>query len=176
MLERFGAANGLNRHRCASAIDTRSNLIATMPTANKPLLRWLPFIAVAVISIAFAAWAPMGRKPFQLEWDLSTPALLFSVQKVPHIAACAMLALLAMLAAGRSRLFLAFALAVLVGGTWELAQTTVVGHTARLADLAPDTVGAILGCGWGLILATIIGSNISKHKLQRESPRPGSAS
>ncbi len=166
----------LNPRRRASAIDTLSHPLDAMPSADRPLLRWLPFIAIALISIAFAAWAPMGRKPFQFEWDVSTPALLFSVQKVPHIAACAMLALLALLAAGRSRLFLAFALAVLVGAIWELAQTTVVGHTARLADLAPDTVGAFLGCGWGLILATIIGSNISKRTLQFESRRPGSAS
>gem|GEM_PF-4577379 len=35
------------------------------------------------------------------------------------------------------------------GWGWELAQSTVIGHQARLADLAPDTVGALLGCIWG---------------------------
>jgi VanZ family protein len=110
------------------------------------LLRWLPFLAVALLSIAVAAWAPLGRKPFHLDWNLSAAALAFSLQKPPHIVACAVLALLAAVAAGRRRLPLAFALAVLVGACWELAQTTVVGHAARLADLAPDAVGAVFGC------------------------------
>ena len=43
---------------------------------------------------------------------------------------------------------------MLVGVGWELAETTVVGHHARLADLAPDLVAALsalvmtLGLRW----------------------------
>jgi VanZ family protein len=37
-------------------------------------------------------------------------------------------------------------LTVLIGAGWELCQTTVVGHYARLSDLAPDTLGAFIGC------------------------------
>ncbi len=147
-----------------------------MFSSNKTLLRWLPFIAAALLSIGLSAWAPMGRKAFHLEWDLSVAALTFSIHKAPHIAASAALALLAMMGTGRRRLLLAFALAVLVGGCWELAQTTVVGHAARLADLAPDAIGALLGCAWGVILSFCIGFKDSEHQRlieSRRSTRPG---
>jgi VanZ family protein len=47
----------------------------------------------------------------------------------------------------------ALLLTVAVGACWELAQTTIVGRTARLSDLLPDAVGAALGCllGAGLL-------------------------
>lgn len=50
------------------------------------------------------------------------------------------------------RLVLALAMTMLVGLGWELAQTTVVGHNARLADLVPDLVaaGACLAIATGL--------------------------
>lgn len=32
----------------------------------------------------------------------------------------------------------------LLGLTWELAQTTVVGHNARLADLAPNLTSGLV--------------------------------
>jgi Na+/proline symporter len=143
-----------------------------MPWSNKALLRWLPFAMVALLSIAMAAWAPLGRKPFYLDANLSAAALAFSIQKPPHIVACAVLALLAVAAAGRRRLLLAFALAVLVGACWELAQTTVVGHAARLADLAPDALGAILGCLIGSIFTSTLQRSASERKLHADAGRP----
>ena len=140
-----------------------------MPATNKALLRWLPFAAAAVLSIAIACWAPMGRKAFQLDWSLSASALIFSIQKASHIAACAALALLAMLATGRRRWLLALVLPILVGACWELAQTTVVGHAARLADLAPDAAGALMGCAWGVILASLLVPSISERQLRGHS-------
>ena len=142
-----------------------------MSTPTRPLLRWLPFMVVALLSIVIAAWAPLGRKPFQLDWNLSAATLAFSIQKSPHIVACAVLALLAVVAAGRRRLPLAFALAVLVGAGWELAQTTVVGHAARLADLAPDALGAILGCLIGGIASLALQHSASERKLQSNTQR-----
>ena len=57
-----------------------------------------------------------------------------------------MLAALGVLGSGRDRWPLALALTVLTGAGWELCQTTVIGHHARLSDLAPDTLGAAIGC------------------------------
>ncbi len=146
-----------------------------MPQPAKPWLRWLPFLAVALLSIAIAAWAPLGRKPFQFDWSLSAAALAFSLKKPPHILACAVLALLAFAAAGPRRVLLAFALAVFVGGCWELAQSTVVGHAARLADLAPDALGAMLGCVLGAALMSRLDLRDSGRQHSRESSQlPGS--
>jgi hypothetical protein len=112
-------------------------------------LRWWPFALAATISIGLSFTAPLGRKPFQVEWELSWAAIEFSVVKEPHIGAAAIVALLAIFATGRRRGWLALVLAVLVGAGWELGQTTVIGHTARLTDLLPDTLGAAFGCAWG---------------------------
>ena len=112
-------------------------------------LRWLPFIGAALISITLAFDAPHGRKAFEVDWRLTLDALQFSLAKGPHIGASALIALLAVLATGRHRLRLALALSVLVGTGWEIGQTTVIGHNARLSDLGPDAIGALLGCAWG---------------------------
>lgn len=109
-------------------------------------LRWLPFVATALFSLALSAAAPDGRKPFHVDWALNMHVIQFSIVKAPHIAATALLAVLGMLASGRQRWPLALVLTVAVGAGWELCQTTVVGHTARLSDLAPDTLGALIGC------------------------------
>ena len=116
-----------------------------------PVLRWLPFAGVGLASLVESALAPLGRKPFQFDWSLSVEALHFSITKGPHIGATMLLAFLAVVATGRQRPLLAFALTLLIGAGWELGQTTVVGHSARLADLAPDAVGALLGCAWGAL-------------------------
>jgi VanZ family protein len=111
-----------------------------------PLVRWVPFAAAALFSLALAAVAPDGRKPFYIDWSLSREALEFSIVKLPHIGAAAFLAVLGVFGAGRPRWLLALALTILVGWGWELSQTTVAGHHARLSDLLPDTLGALLGC------------------------------
>lgn len=150
-------------------------MLGAMSSSAKPWLRWLPFLAVALLSIGIAAWAPLGRKPFQFDWSLSAAALAFSIKKPPHILACAVLALLALAAAGPRRVWVAFALAVFVGACWELAQSTVVGHAARLADLAPDALGAIAGCVLGAALMSRLDLRDSGRQHSSESSRlPGS--
>ena len=121
-----------------------------------PHLRWLPFLAAALLSLALAGLAPDGRRPFHIDWGLSLDALEFSIVKAPHIGASALLAVLGVLGAGRPRWLLALALTVLIGAGWELAQTTVIGHFARLSDLAPDSLGALLGCAAGVALLRLV--------------------
>jgi len=123
-----------------------------LPLSNPrlQLLRWLPFSAAALFSLLMSARAPLGRHPFFIEWSLSLDELEFSIVKLPHLGSCALLAILGTFAAGADRWPLALRLTVLVGAGWELCQTTVIGHYARLADLAPDTVGALVGCAIGV--------------------------
>ena len=113
-------------------------------------LRWLPFVATALFSLVMSALAPDGRRPFYIDWSLSLDALEFSIFKPQHIGATAVLAFLAVLAASRQRWPVALLLTVAVGAGWELCQTTVIGHYARLSDLAPDTLGALIGCMLGV--------------------------
>jgi VanZ family protein len=125
---------------------TTALLPTTLTDAQWRKLRWLPFVATALFSIVMSALAPDGRRPFYIDWSLSLDALEFSIVKPQHIGATAVLAFLAALAAGRQRWPLALFLTVAVGAGWELCQTTVIGHYARLSDLAPDTLGALIGC------------------------------
>lgn len=118
--------------------------------------RWLPFSAAALLSIAASALAPLGRKAFFIDADLGWHALAFSLAKGPHVGAAALLALLAVVATGRRRLRLAFVLTMATGACWELGQATVIGHTGRLADLAPDALGAFAGCVWGAIVMRLV--------------------
>lgn len=110
------------------------------------MIRWLPFIAAALSSLAAASLAPHGRRPFEFDWQLTADTLAFSLAKPDHVAACALLAALAFWAAGRARWGWAMALTLAVGLGWEIAQGTVVGRGPRLSDLAPDALGAALGC------------------------------
>ena len=119
-------------------------------------LRWWPFALAAAGSVLASALAPQGRKPFQFDLDVGLAALQFSLAKDPHIGAAALLAALAVAATGRARWGLAWALTVAVGGGWELGQSTVIGHTARLADLAPDALGAAFGCLWGVCMLCLL--------------------
>ncbi|HEX6703983.1 MAG TPA: VanZ family protein [Albitalea sp.] len=116
------------------------------------LLRWLPFTAAALFSLVMSARAPLGRHAYFFDWTLSWDALEYSIFKLPHIGSCALLAVLGVFAAGAARWSLSLRLTVLVGFGWELCQTTVIGHYARLTDLAPDTVGALIGCAIGVML------------------------
>jgi hypothetical protein len=107
------------------------------------VLRVLPFAVAGVLSLWVAGRAPSGRQPFQVDLSLSARDLLQSMSKVPHLRSTAVLFLLAALAVGSHRLVVALLLTILVGVGWELAEATVVGHHARLADLAPDLVAGL---------------------------------
>lgn len=128
----------------------RPNPLLPMP------LRWLPFSTASLASVAMSAHAPDGRKSFHFDPSLAIDALAFSAAKGPHIGAAALLGLLAVLATGRRRLWMAFALTLVVGAGWELGQTTVFGHTARLSDLLPDAIGAAAGCAWGALVTWLL--------------------
>ena len=148
------------QHRLPAAGIARFPLLAE---AQWQLLRWLPFVGVALFSLVMSAMAPDGRRPFHFDWSLSVAALEFSIVKTPHIAATAFLAVLAMFATGRQRWVLAFTLTVLVGWGWEFGQTTVIGHSARLSDLAPDALGAMLGCAIGTLALSLLDSMPSRR-------------
>jgi VanZ family protein len=110
-------------------------------------------MSCSLFSLVLSAMAPDGRHPFAIDWHVDTAEIAFSIVKAPHIGATALLALLALLGTGRERWLWALVSCVLVGAGWELCQTTVIGHTARLADLAPDALGAGLGCLLGTAAA-----------------------
>ena len=109
------------------------------------ILRIVPFACLAALSLWVAGRSPLGRKPFQFDWTISGSELAQVVTKAPHLISTAAFFLLATLAVGTNRLLLAFGLTMLVGVGWELAETTVVGHHARLIDLAPDLIGTLIG-------------------------------
>jgi VanZ family protein len=106
------------------------------------VLRFVPFVVVSVLSLYAAARAPRGRKPFQVDFSLSLDDVSRSMTKVPHLRSVAVILLLAVVGFGVYRLLAAFVATVLVSIAWEIAQTTVVGHNARLADMAPNLVAA----------------------------------
>jgi VanZ family protein len=135
----------------------------TLTDAQWQMLRWLPFVVTALFSLLMSAVAPEGRRPFDFDWSLNAAALEFSIVKLPHIGATAMLAFLAVLASGRQRWPMALALTVLIGAGWELCQTTVIGHYARLSDLAPDTLGAFIGCMLGAASLWIVEWPRARH-------------
>ena len=105
------------------------------------VLRVLPFTALALASIWAANRAPDGRRPPQMDFTVTLEGIANALTKVPHIASMAMLFVLAVLATGYSRIWLAAVLTFLVGVSWELVQTTVVGHNPRVVDLFPNLVG-----------------------------------
>ena len=109
------------------------------------ILRIVPFACLAVLSLWVAGSSPLGRKPFQFDWTISGSELAQVVTKANHLISTAVFLLLATLAVGTNRLLLAFGLTMLVGLGWELAETTVVGHHARLIDLVPDLIGTLTG-------------------------------
>lgn len=45
---------------------------------------------------------------------------------------------------------------MVVGLGWELAETTVVGHHARLIDLAPDLIGTLTGLAFVVLARWIV--------------------
>jgi VanZ family protein len=109
------------------------------------VLRKLPFWLLAALTLMIAYRAPYGRRPPEFDFDMSWDAIVWALQKPLHIAACALLMVFGVLAYKWERWWLAAVLTMLVGLGWEIAQTTVVGHNPRLADLAPDFLGVVLG-------------------------------
>ncbi len=107
-------------------------------------LQILPFTALALASIWAANRAPDGRRPPQMDFTVTFETITNALTKVPHIASMVMLFILAVLATGYSRTWLAAILTFLVGVSWELVQTTVIGHNPRVVDLFPNLVGIIL--------------------------------
>lgn len=105
------------------------------------VLRVLPFTALALASIWAANRAPDGRRPPQMDFTVTPEAIANALTKMPHIASMAMLFVLAVFATGYSRIWLAAVLTFLVGVSWELVQTTVIGHNPRVVDLFPNLVG-----------------------------------
>jgi VanZ family protein len=79
-----------------------------------------------------------------MDFTVTLEAIANALTKVPHIASMAMLFVLAVLATGYPRAWLAGVLTFLVGVSWELVQTTVVGHNPRVVDLFPNLVGIAL--------------------------------
>lgn len=104
------------------------------------VLRALPFAFASALSLLLVGQAPDGRRPFQMDLSLSAEDLARSMTKVAHFESIAILFLMAVLAVGSRRLLTALVLTMLVGLGWELAETTVIGRNARLADLAPNLV------------------------------------
>ena len=119
-----------------------------MPTSPERMaaatwLRRLPFVILAGASVWAALRAPAGRKPFSFDCDLSLGAINDGLANPRHMWASGVLLVAAVIATGLRRIPLAIGMTVLVGSAWEAAQTTVVGHYARLRDLLPDLVGAL---------------------------------
>ncbi len=65
----------------------------------------------------------------------------------------AMLFVLAVLATGYSRVWLAAVLTFLVGVSWELVQTTVIGHNPRIVDIFPNLVG--IAVAWIIVAVSV---------------------
>jgi VanZ family protein len=108
-------------------------------------LRLLPFWLLAALTLMIAYRAPYGRRPAEFDFDVSWDALVWALQKPLHVAACALLMVFGVMAYKWKRWWLAALLTMLVGLGWEIAQMTVEGHNPRLADLAPDFLGVVLG-------------------------------
>lgn len=119
-------------------------------------------------SIWWAARAPQGRKPFTMAFDFSLDALLLALTKWPHMASVAFLYVLALIATGLHRRAVAAALVFGVGAGWELAQSTVIGHNARIADLLPNAV-ALTAC---VLVTWIVQSLYRRAAGARALPAP----
>lgn len=108
------------------------------------VLRVLPFTALALAGIWAANLPPDGRRPPQMEFTVTPEAIANALTKMPHIASIAMLFVLAVLATGHARIRLAAVLTFLVDVSWELVQTTVVGHNPPVVDIFPNLGGIAL--------------------------------
>lgn len=117
------------------------------------VLRILPFTTLSLASIWAANRAPNGRRPPQMDFTVTPEAIANALTKVPHIASMAMLFVLAVLATGYSRIWLAAVLTFLVGVSWELVQTTVIGHNPRVVDIFPNLIG--IAVAWIILSVSV---------------------
>lgn len=111
--------------------------------------RWVPFAVISIASLWASAQTTQGYRDPVFDWDLSWPAIANALTKMPHVGSMFMIFLLAALAVGLGRLWLAALLTFAVGIGWELVQMPTIGNNPRLADLAPDLVG--IGIGWVVV-------------------------
>jgi VanZ family protein len=131
------------------------------------VLRILPFTALALASIWAANRAPDGRRPPQMDFTVTLEAIANALTKVPHIASMAMLFVLALLATGYSRVWLAAVLTFLVGVSWELVQTTVIGHNPRVVDIFPNFVG--IAVAWIIVSMSVFLWRSTRLRLAQNS-------
>lgn len=113
------------------------------------LARWVPFIIISVASLWASARTTEGYRDPVFDWDISWPAIANALTKMPHISSMVLIFLLAALAVGLGRLWLAALLTFAVAIGWELVQMPTIGNNPRLADLAPDLVG--IGIAWVIV-------------------------
>lgn len=113
------------------------------------LARWVPFVGIGLASLWASARTTEGYRDPIFDWDIGWPAIANALTKMPHVASMLMLFLLAVLAVGPRRLWLAALLTLLIGIGWELVQMPTIGNNSRLADLAPDLVG--IAIGWAIV-------------------------
>jgi VanZ family protein len=129
--------------------------------ARRAPLRWLPLLLFTALLLVYAAYSkqpdhPFQWRPFHLTVDLSPAALAAAATKGAHWVHFGVTCLLAYVAlAGRAArvpfaLGMAFALTMAIGLVVELEQA-FTSRGAKLADLAPDLLGA--ACAVLLILA-----------------------
>lgn len=88
-----------------------------------------------------------------MDFTVTPEAIANALTKVPHIASMAMLFVLAVLATGYSRIWLAAVLTFLVGVSWELVQTTVIGHNPRVVDIFPNLIG--IAVAWIILSVSV---------------------
>lgn len=113
------------------------------------LARWVLFVVISIASLWASAQTTEGYRDPIFDWDISWPAIVNALTKMPHIGSTFMIFLFAALAVGAGRLWLAALLTFVVGIGWELVQMPTIGNNPRLADLAPDLVG--IGIGWLIV-------------------------
>jgi hypothetical protein len=117
--------------------------------------RWVPFAVISIASLWDSARTTEGYRDPVFDWDISWPAIANALTKMPHIGSMFMIFLVAALAVGGGRLWLAALLTFVVGIGWEVVQMPTIGNNPRLADLAPDLVG--IGIGWVIVaLGTVL--------------------
>ena len=132
-------------------------------TVASRIARAAPFAAFAALSLFVAPRASRGRHPFQFDLGLSATDIARSAMKLPHLRGYAVLFLLAVVALGVNRLVSALLACTTLGIACELAQATVVGHNARLADLAPNLVGCLVA----LLLVVAVRALVSTQRRPR---------
>jgi hypothetical protein len=96
------------------------------------------------------------RKPFDFDWSINLASLELSLGKVKHYQSMALHFALAWMAVGMGSAPRAFWLTMVVGIGWEIAESTAIGHHARLADLLPDTLAAVVCLGLALSARVIV--------------------